>query len=159
MQWLWLQRILDKPINKFFLKVTVIIYPRISFFIIIICATNYFSIKSFLWIFVYWQYDSWRQCLFWIRLWVHFCQCATGAEAAVSGSSTTYAAWESDSAAVPATGLAIGTATLEAGETTVLSAATFTTAVEDSLWLALSSAHNWGGISTFLSQIYISIKV
>lgn len=60
-------------------------------------------------------------------------ECATGAEGAVSGSSTTDAALESDSAAVPATGLATRTATLEAVETTVLSAATFTTAVEDSL--------------------------
>ena len=135
MQWLWLQVFLDKPINKFFLKVTVIIYSRISFFIII-CATNYFNIKSFLWIFVYWQYDSWIQCFLWSRLWVHFC--ATGAEGSVSGSSATDAASELDSATVPATGLAIGTATLEVVETTVLSATTFNTAVADPLWLALS---------------------
>ena len=120
MQWLWLQVFVDKPINKFFLKVTVIIYSRISFFIIsvqaIISASRASSRSS--------STDSTTaegsasselDCGF------TSVECATGAEGVVSGSSTTDAALESDSAAVPATGLAIGTATLEAVETTVLS--------------------------------------
>ena len=44
MQWLWLQVFLDKPIQKLFIKVTVIIYSRISFFIII-CANNFFRLS------------------------------------------------------------------------------------------------------------------
>ena len=91
-----------------------------------------------MWVFVYWQYDSWRQCILWIRFWARFCGVCHWSWGCCFWIKYHSAALESDSAAVPATGLATGTATPEAVETTVLSAATFTTAVEDSLWLALS---------------------